>query len=312
MGTPEFAVPSLEALARARHQVLAVVTQPDRPYGRKGILKPPAVKVAAAQMGLPVWQEARVAALEGAIRELDPEVGVVVAFGQILPPSLLAVTRHGWINVHASLLPCYRGPAPINWAVINGERETGVTTMFMAPGVDTGDIILQEKMTISSGITAGELAEQLAGLGARVLARTLEWLEQGRAPRRPQDHSRATFAPALSRADARIRWEDPAQAVVNLVHGLNPEPGAYTAWQGREIKVWRAAAVPPTPGPEGEDRLPGTVFTAAGSELWVAAGDGGMVALREVQPAGKKSMDVRAFLRGYRVKPGDTFGAIRY
>lgn len=306
MGTPEFAVPSLEALVQAGHEILAVVTQPDRPYGRKGILKPPAVKVAAARMGLPVWQEARVVSLEGAIRELDPEAGVVVAFGQILPPSLLALTRHGWINVHASLLPRYRGPAPINWAVINGDEETGITTIFMAAEVDAGDMILQERLAIPPGITAGELAGQLARLGARVLVQTLELLEQGRAPRRPQDHSQATYAPALSRDHAAIRWEEPARAVVNLIHGLNPEPGAYTVWQGREIKVWRAEVAPPAGGPEG--RQPGTVVRADGKELWVAAGGGSSVALREVQPAGKKSMDIQAFLRGYRVKAGDSMG----
>ncbi|TDA65738.1 MAG: methionyl-tRNA formyltransferase [Clostridia bacterium] len=306
MGTPEFAVPSLEALVRAGHEIPAVVTRPDRPYGRKGILKPPAIKVAAARLGLPVWQEAGVGGLEDFVRQLEPEAGVVVAFGRILPPRLLALARHGWINVHASLLPRYRGPAPINWAIINGDGETGVTTMFLAPGVDTGDIILQETVAIPPGMTAGELAEQLAGLGARVLVATLELLARGRAPRRPQDPSRATYAPTLARDDARIRWEAPARAVVNQIHGLNPEPGAYTGWQGREIKVWRAEEAPFAGGPR--EVRPGTVVRADGKELWVAAGQGGGVALREVQPAGKKSMDIQAFLRGYRVKVSDGLG----
>lgn len=301
MGTPDFAVPSLRGLVASGHQVVGVITQPDRPKGRGGTVTPPPVKAAALALGLPVHQPEKVNDWVEEIRQLQPEVGIVVAFGQILAPAILTIPPHGMINVHASLLPRYRGPAPINWAIIRGEKETGITTIFMDAGVDTGDIILQKAIAIGPDATAGQLEAELAELGAQVLVRTMDLVGRGEAPRRPQ-LGEPSYAPLVNRYQARIDWTQPAAAVVNLVRGMNPRPGAYTTWQGQPLKIWRAAVTG-----MWSELPPGTVVQADASLLGVATGSGEVLAIVELQPAGKKSMEAPAFLRGHLVKVGEVF-----
>lgn len=304
MGTAAFAVPSLQAVQEAGHRVLAVVTRPDRPRGRGHHPAPSPVKCAAAALGLPLLQPDKASAPDfvAEVAALRPQVVVVVAYGQLLRPALLELPPLGCVNVHASLLPELRGAAPIQWAILRGYRETGVCTMFMAEGLDTGDVILSTATSISPGETAGELAERLAPVGATLLVRTLELLEAGAAPRTPQDSTRATLAPPLHKEDGRVNWAAPAVAVRNRIHGCNPSPGAFTTRQGAPLKLWRAA-VPPGPA----TAPPGTVVDTR--SLVVAAGDG-LVELLEVQPASRARVSGTEFARGYRVQPGELWGDV--
>ncbi len=272
-GTPEFAVPSLEALLGEGFDVVAAVTPPDRPRGRsRSALVPPPVKAAAESEDIPVLQPERSTepGFVEQLRALAPDVGVVVAYGHILRPSLLAIPKHGMINVHPSLLPELRGAAPIEWAIINGLEKTGVTIMRMDAGMDTGPILHQIPHHIPDDVTAGELAEHLAEMGAQALVEALAMLEQEGLEARPQDGAHATYAPKLTREIARIPWGEPAERIARLIRGLDPKPGAWTELDGREVKLFGARVA------EGRG-APGQVLTADGG-LLIAAG-GGAVAI---------------------------------
>lgn len=307
MGTPAFAVPSLEALLDAGHEIAAVITQPDRPRGRGMRLAPPPVKEKALRYGLPVWQPQRVreAAFIAALARLQPESIVVVAFGQILPRDILVLPPAGCINLHASLLPRYRGAAPIHWAIINGEQETGVTTMFMDEGMDTGDIILQAVLPIGPDDNVGLVHDRLAHLGSELLVRTVELVAAGKAPRTPQNHALATYAPLLRPEDEIIDWTRPAGAIKNLVRGMDPWPGARTTLDGKVLKIWRVSLC----GDGSSRGVPGEILAADEvSGILVRAGDG-VVAIEELQVAGGKRLDSRAFLRGHRLPVGAIVGS---
>jgi len=300
-GTSEFALPALEALL-ARHPVVGVVTQPDRPAGRGRRQTAPAVKRLAETHGLPCLQPPSLRAPGWAERlaALDPEIGVVAAYGQILPPAVLAVPPRGCVNLHASLLPRYRGAAPIQWAIIRGERETGLTTFVMDEGMDTGPILLQERVAIGPEETAGELARRLAAQGAALLLETLERLAAERLTPVPQPSGPAVMAPRLAKEDGWIDWGRSAEEIVNLIRGANPWPGAATAVPSGRLLLWRARALPG----EGE---PGSLLPGPGGGLVIAAGQG-VVRPVEVQPENRRAMSWEEFLRGARLAPGARFG----
>lgn len=304
MGTPDFAVPSLKELAEAGHTVAAVLTQPDRPAGRGKELRPSPVKVAAQALNLIVLQPERVKAAETVrvLKELEPECIVVVAYGQILSKEILSLPRWGCINVHASLLPAYRGAAPIHWAVINGEPMTGVTTMLMDEGLDTGDILLKAEYVIGKEETTGEVHDALAALGARLLVETLADLEKGDVKPVPQEGP-SSYAPLLTREHERIEWQKEAQKIHNQVRGLNPWPGAYTTFKREIIKVWKTRVLD-LDGDRGE--APGQVVHMSDDGVIVAAGKG-FVNLLEVQPSGKRRMGALDFFRGRHGKTGERF-----
>lgn len=300
MGTPEFAVPTLEALAQSRHPIVAVVTQPDRAKGRGRKLTAPPVKVVAERLGREVIQPAtlKTAVLAERIQSLNPDFFVVVAFGKILPQSLLSLPRIGAVNIHASLLPRYRGPAPMQWAIINGEQTTGVTTMFMDQGLDTGDILLSAPTEITPDDTAATLHDRLARMGADLLMQTLDAFADGSVRPIPQDHDRATYAPLLAKADGRIQWSLPAGRIANFVRGLAPWPGAFTFHGRTRLKILTAG-----PLSTETDAAPGTVVQGFSDELRVAAGKGLLRVTRIQGPSGKQ-LPVVEFLRGYRLPPG--------
>ncbi|NPV91402.1 MAG: methionyl-tRNA formyltransferase [Firmicutes bacterium] len=309
MGSAEFAVPALNAL-NPRHSILGVFTQPDRPRGRGRQPAPTPVKELALQLGLPVYQPERVKEPTAIswLQEAAPEAIVVVAYGQILPPAILAVPAKGCINLHGSLLPSYRGAAPVQWAVIHGQKETGVTTMFMDEGLDTGDILLQRRVPLTGEMTSGELYSWLAREGAELLVETLEKLETGVLTRLPQDPSRASYAPPLKREHERIDWRLPAAEIHNLVRGLNPQPGAYTTINGKTLKIWRTGR-DPAGEPDGSRlQVPGEIVGEINREELLVQTGSGRLLLREVQPVGKNRMSAGAFARGYRIGPGVVMG----
>lgn len=295
-GTPEFAVPTLEALLES-HDVIAVVTQPDRPAGRGQRVSASAVKQRAMAAGVPVLQPARVRDPEWPERlaQLGAEIAVVVAFGQILPRAVLDAPRRGSINVHASLLPRYRGAAPIAWAIVRGETETGITTFQMDPGMDTGAMLLRESTPIGPDETAGELASRLSRLGAAVLLRTLDGLD-GLVPE-PQDGSLATLAPRLKKEDGWLHFGEPARALVDRVRGCNPWPGAAAMTPAGRLLIWRAAAQADGGG------APGALVRTGSGAVAIAAGAGALLPL-EVQPDNRRAMAWDDFLRGARLGPG--------
>jgi len=300
MGTPAFALPALEGLHNSHYPIITVVTQPDRPAGRGQKEFAPPVKHLAQQVGLPVLQPEKVkdpGFLE-TLSSLNPDMIVVAAFGQILPKAIIDSPRMGCLNIHPSLLPEYRGAAPLNWSIIRGETKTGVTIMLMDEGMDSGDILTQEETPIGATETYGELHDRLANLGAVLLLDTIEQVVEGRAQRQKQDPSRVTFAPRLTKETGKINWHDSVFNIVNLIRGLNPAPAAYTSLDGHMLKVYAAGA---QPDPFGQP--PGTVGTATASGLSIAASDG-YVLLKDVQLAGKKRMPMGDFLRGYRIKEG--------
>ena len=302
MGTPDFAVPTLEAVAAAGHEVVLAVTQPDKAKGRSGQLSAPPVKEAAQRLGIPVFQPRRVREPDAVrtIRDCSPDVIVVVAFGQILPQELLDVPRLGCINGHASLLPKLRGAAPIQWAVIEGEAETGITTMYMDAGLDTGDMILQEKVPIAPDETGGSLHDKLAGIGARLMVETLRRVEEGTAPRIPQE-GESTYAKMLKKEMGDLDFTRPAAELERLVRGLSPWPGTFARLNGKILKIWRAAVSEiSVPG-----AAPGEITGAGDGVIRVQTGDGSLELL-EVQLEGKKRMDTASFLRGVRIREGDS------
>lgn len=298
MGTPAFAVPSLDALVAAGYRPRAVVTVPDRPQGRGLVPRPSAVKEAALRHGLLVLQpeDLRDPVFLSELEDLAPDVIAVVAF-RILPPVVYQRARLGAFNLHASLLPRYRGAAPINRAIMNGEIETGVTTFFLQPKVDTGDIILARRAPILPEDDAGTLHDRLARLGAEVVVETVRHLEAGTVDARPQDETRATYAPKIFQEDARIPWQRPAEAVYNHIRGLAPYPGAWTLHDDTLLKVYRARIGRGA----GE---PGEVIEAQDDRLTVACGEGALDLL-EVQREGRQRVSAEAFLRGYDLRPGD-------
>jgi len=296
-GTPEFALPTLESLLEC-HTVVAAVTQPDKPAGRGRHLSPPPVKERALAAGLPVLQPPRLRdpGWPERLRELDADVAVVVAFGQILPKAVLDVPSRGSINVHGSVLPRYRGAAPIAWAIIRGETEAGITTFQMDPGMDTGDVLLTESTPIDPEETAGEVSARMSVMGARVLIRTLDALDTLTAV--PQDHARATLAPRLKKEDGWLRFGEPAASLVNRVRGTNPWPGAAVMTPAGRLLIWRAMAVPHASGAE-----PGTLVVSGPGALCVATGEGLLVPV-QVQPENRKAMAWEDFLRGARLTAG--------
>lgn len=304
MGTPEFAVPSLEALLGSGHQVDLVVTQADKPKGRGKRLAAPPVKEVALAQGILVLQPARLKDPDF-LRRLQaaaPEVIVVVAYGKILPAAVLSLPPYGCINVHASLLPRYRGAAPIQRAIMNGERETGITTMLMDEGMDTGDILLQRRVAIGEEENFGSLCQRLARLGAQVLRETLEALQAGTIRRQPQDHAQATYAPPLTPEDELIVWDRPGAVIKNQVRALDPRPGAKTYLEGQLLKIWRVKAVTGDfPG------VPGEIIATSPGGITVRVADGAVVIL-ELQAAGGRRLPVDAFLRGHSIPEGYVLG----
>lgn len=301
MGTPDFAVPSLRKLIEVPgFQVVGVITQPDRPKGRGNKITPPPVKTAAAEAGVEVFQPQTVNSEEAylKLKEWDPEVIVVVAFGQILKSKVLEFPPLGCINVHGSLLPKYRGAAPIHWAVIRGEKTTGITTMFMDTGLDTGDIILQEELAIGPLETTGELHDRLAVLGAEVLLSTLRLFGSRSVPRQKQDESEATYAPSLTKEDELIDWSRNAVDIVNHIRGMNPWPVTYTRLRGKILKIWRAQAS--ASNEKKEKGVPGEVLNAGEQGIIVQAGSG-QVAVSELQLQNRPKMSAEDFLRGNRI-----------
>ncbi len=293
MGTPDFAVPTLQALLDSSHQVVGVFSQPDRPKGRGYKLMPPPVKELAQSRQVPVYQPQKLrdgAALE-ILKQLAPDVIVVAAYGRILPKEILELPPYGCVNVHASLLPKYRGAGPVQWSVIHGEKTTGVTTMFMAEGMDTGDILEQSEVSIGPDETAGELMDRLAGLGAELLLHTLELLQTGKAVRTVQEESRATYAPMLKKSDGALDFSQPAQKLYDRIRGVSPWPGAYTYLDGKLIKIHKATLLPDQKGEPG--------LLAGEKRMIVGCGDGSLELL-EVQPQGGKRMRGEDFLRGVR------------
>lgn len=312
MGTPEFAVPSLKLLLESEHEVVAVVTQPDRPKGRKRELTPPPVKEIALQHGLPVLQPERMRSQE-AVAELavyEPELIVTAAYGQILPVGVLELPRLGCINVHGSLLPKYRGGAPIQRAIINGEAVTGVTIMYMAQGLDTGDMISRVEVPIAEDDTSGTLFDKLSQAGAELLGRTLPGLIDGSLRAVPQDEAEATYAPNLTREDERIDWGRTARQIYNQVRGLSPMAGGFTLLDGEPFKV-RACSVLSEPTAAAlpgslRGKLPGALVVHEG-RLLVQTG-GGVLELLQIQPAGKKAMAAADWLKGARLADSTVLG----
>jgi methionyl-tRNA formyltransferase len=306
-GSPAFAVPTLERLA-AEHDIRSVVTQPDRPVGRKQQLQPPPVKEAALRLNLPVFQPERIKSDESRtfLEEVKPDAIVVVGYGQILPPWLLDLPRFGCVNLHGSLLPAYRGAAPIQWAVANGETTTGLTTMLMDPGLDTGPILLQWSTPIGPEETAVELAERMSTKGADLVAETLERLQAGTVTPQPQDNSRATRAPLLKKEHGEIDWTLPAQQIANRVRGLLPWPGCYAGFRGKKLQIWRARRAHPSRDREGAGVAfePGQLFLH-GDELLVACGQSTFLQLLELQLEGRRRMTAAEFLRGAQPKAGE-------
>ncbi len=303
MGTPDFSVPALEALLEAGHEIAAVVTQPDKPKGRGGRVQMTPVKLKALEKNIPVYQPVKVKTPEFTqlLRELAPEVIVVIAFGQILSKEILDIPPFGCVNIHASLLPKYRGAAPIQWAVIDGEKESGVTTMQMDVGLDTGDMLEKAVVPIAEDETGGSLHDKLSRAGAALILTTLEGLKAGTITPVPQTEEGTCYARMLDKTLGDIDWTMPASAIERLIRGLNPWPSAYTSWNGKTIKLWQAVVAEGEPSWKGT--LPGQVVRSDRHSLVVAAGEG-FLSIRELQIEGKKRMDVEAFLRGCSLSEG--------
>ena len=299
-GSPEFAVPSLERLIESQHQVVAVVTQPDRPAGRGLKMTPPPVKQVALTKALPVFQPEKFNTNEflSTLEAMEPDVIVVVAYGKIFRKRSLQIPKLGCINLHASLLPKYRGIAPVNWAIINGEKTTGVTTILMDEGVDTGDIILSKEVWIGEDETAGELLERLARIGADLLLETCDLVASGNYERRKQDDKLASYAPKLTRNDGLIKWARAAQEVHNRIRGVTPWPGAFARFKGREIKILKSSLG------DGSGE-PGRILEIDEERGILVSCLEGSVWLKLVQAPGRRPISGAEFARGYRVRHGD-------
>lgn len=317
MGTPDFSVPVLTAMKEAGHDMLAAVTQPDKPKGRGKEMQMTPVKAKALELGIPVLQPKKVRDPEFVeqLRELKPDVMVVVAFGQILTKEVLEVPKYGCINVHASLLPMYRGAAPIQYVILNGEKETGVTTMFMDEGLDTGDMLLKTVVPITADETGGTLHDKLSAAGAELLIRTLEQLEAGTLQRIPQT-GETCYVGTLKKSMGEMDWSRPAEELERQVRGLNPWPSAYTFLNGKTLKIWKAEVLhteavssqeAEEPEAPADRKSCGSVTVISRDSIQVQTGDG-ILAIRELQLEGKKRMTADAFLRGYPVEAGTILG----
>ncbi len=307
MGTPDVSVPTLEALIASEHEVVGVVSQPDRPKGRGKQLQPTPVKEVAIKYNIPVYQPNKVrdegfAELIGA---LNVDVAIVIAFGQILPKAFLELPKYGCINIHASLLPLYRGAGPIQRAVINGDAVTGITTMMIDVGMDTGDMLLKEEVVIDEKETGGSLFDKLSLLGGPLVLKTIKALEAGTLVRIPQNHDEATHAPMLDKKLGNIDWKKSAVEIERLIRGLNPWPSAYTYLEGKMLKLWEVDVV------ELEDieSTPGTISAVGQDGFMVKCGDQGLL-VKSLQLQGKKRMPTGDFLRGFSVEPGMMLSAV--
>ena len=302
MGTPDFSVGTLEALIEAGHEVALVVTQPDKPKGRGGKMQYTPVKEVAVAHNIPVYQPKRIREPEciEELRKYNADIMVVIAFGQILPKEILEMTPYGCVNVHASLLPSYRGAAPIQWAVINGEKVSGVTTMQMNEGLDTGDMLLKVEIPLDEKETGGSLHDKLAEAGARLCVETLDALKAGTVTPEKQGDSPTAYAKMLDKHMGKIDWKMSAKEIERLIRGLNPWPSAYTRWNENDkgMKIWEAEVA------EGQtDKAAGTVVEVAKDGFFVQTG-GGLLKITALQIPGKKRMDAAAFLRGYQMETG--------
>lgn len=310
-------MPALKALVEAGHQVIAVVTQPDKPKGRGKEVQMTPVKIQAMEYGIPVYQPAKVreASFVEVLKGLEADVYVVIAFGQILPKAVLELPKYGCINIHASLLPKYRGAAPIQWCVIDGERETGITTMMMDVGLDTGDMLEKAVIPIEEKETGGSLHDKLSMAGGDLILSTLKKLEEGTLVRTPQTDEGTCYAKMLTKSLGDIDWNQGAVSIERLIRGLNPWPSAYTMWNGKTIKIWAADVIAGREAAEflSESGVPAETGTAPGTVVCsdkrglVVSTGGGLLSIRELQMEGKKRMDTPAFLRGYPIPAGDVF-----
>lgn len=308
MGTPDFAVPSLEMLIKEGYEIKAVVTQPDKPKGRGNKLCAPPVKELALKHGINVLQPNKIKTDEFVeqIRALKPDLLVTVAYGKILSKELLEVPALGCINVHGSLLPAYRGAAPINWAVINGEKKTGITTMFTDVGLDTGDMLLKREIEIEPDTTVGELHDTLAILGAEVLKDTLIELKNGTLKRLPQDDTLSSYAPIMTKELGLIDWHKSAQEIHNLVRGTDPWPGAYTFLNGERLRVWRTNLVDVNSTPSTDEA--GRILEVGNNGILVKCGKG-CILIKELQMDSCKRMSVDSYIRGHQIDAGEQLGA---
>ena len=304
MGTPEFAVPCLQKIIDEGHEVLAVVTQPDKPKVRGKKLAMPPVKELALKYNIDVYQpvKAREESFVEKLKEINPELIVVVAFGQILPKSILDIPKFGCVNVHASLLPKYRGAAPLNWVIINGEEKTGVTTMYMDVGLDTGDMILKSEIPLDDEITAGELHDKMMIDGANVLKETIDLIAQGKAPREKQNDDETCYSPIMDKTLGNIDWNKSAKDIHNLVRGVNPWPSAYTTYENQTMKIWKTKVVD-----KNSDKAPGTILKVDKEGIEVNTGNG-VIQISEIQMSGKKRMVVSEYIKGNTISTDIVLG----
>ena len=304
MGTPDIAVGCLQKIIDEKHEILGVVTQPDKPVGRGKKLGMPPVKELALKYDIPVYQplKARDEEFVKVLQDLNPDLIVVVAFGQILPKSILDIPKFGCVNVHVSLLPKYRGAAPINWVIINGEEKTGVTTMYMDEGLDTGDMILTSEFNLNDEITAGELHDIMKVEGANVLKETIDLIEKGEAPRIKQNHDEFTYAPMMSKSLGQIDFSKSAKDIHNLVRGVNPWPSAYTTYDNQTMKVWKTKVLNET-----SDKKPGTIISVDKEGIRVSTKDN-IILIKEIQMPGKKRVLVEEYIKGNSIEVNKVLG----
>jgi methionyl-tRNA formyltransferase len=305
MGTPDFAVPVLQQLIDSPYHVAAVVTQPDRPVGRKKVMTPPPIKRLAEKANVPVLQPEKVRnpqAIED-ILSYKPDLLVTCAYGQILPEALLNAPKYGAINVHASLLPEYRGAAPIHKAIMDGKRETGITIMYMVKALDAGDMLSQVKVPIEDEDTVGILHDKLSEAGAHLMMETIPDLIEGRIKPVPQDESKVTYVSTLSRDDERIEWKNAGVSIYNHIRGMDPFPGAFTIWEDKPLKIWKAKKVEVK-----SEAFPGSILKIDQEGFTVKTGDNTGIKVIECQPSGKKRMTASDFLRGAAMSEGDVLG----
>ena len=304
MGTPDFAVPALRTLAASRHEVVGVVTQPDKPKGRGKHLQAPPVKEAAQELGIPVYQPEKVReqSFVEQLSELRPDAIIVAAFGQLIPKTILDMPKYGCLNIHASLLPRYRGASPIQWAILNGDEKTGVTIMRMEEGLDTGAIYLQKEYPLDGTETGGSLFDALSELGGPLMLEALDKLEAGTLIAVPQDEEKACYVRMLKKELGKINWNADGRQIERYIRGLNPWPTAYTSWSGKTLKLWKAEWVK-----EDTECAPGTVTAIEKNGFLVQTG-AGQLRVTELQLEGKKRMDAGAFLRGVTMQAGDSLG----
>ena len=304
MGTPDFAVPALQTLAASRHEVVGVVTQPDKPKGRGKHLQAPPVKEAALELNIPVYQPEKVReeSFVEELAQLNPDAIIVAAFGQLIPKTILDMPKYGCLNIHASLLPKYRGASPIQWAILNGDEKTGVTIMRMEEGLDTGAIYLQKEYPLYGTETGGSLFDTLAELGGPLMLEALDRLEAGTLEAVPQEEEKACYVRMLKKEFGRIDWSEDGRQIERYIRGLNPWPAAYTSWSGKTLKLWKAEWIA-----EDTDQTAGTVTGTTKAGFFVQTGNGQLF-VTELQLEGKKRMDAAAFLRGVTLQAGDSLG----